>query len=223
MRVSIFLLISIYTIILSCSKDGKKQYILEISDIVVKKDSLSEEERKTWHHKDIVLDTIPGISLERVYNELLDQKEGEEIIVAVIDTKLDIHHEDIAQSIWKNPNEIPGNNKDDDNNGYVDDINGWNFLGNASGEDVVYSNFESMRIIRKYESRFKDKPKDSIPAEYQKEYALYEGAKKWRAIEFEKGLKDKEDSDYAAKLFALVLFDKLRKQVQKSFNKCLNP
>ncbi len=201
MRISILFLLSICAIILSCSQDNKK-VIPPISQVIVKNDTLSEAERKTWHHKDIIQDTLPGISLERAYKELLGQREGEEIIVAVIDTKLDIHHEDIAQSIWKNPNEIPGNNKDDDNNGYIDDINGWNFLGNASGEDVVYSNYESMRIIRKYESLFKDKPKDSIPTQYLDEYTLYEDAQKWRAIELENGLKNKENSDSAVKLFA---------------------
>jgi len=52
------------------------------------------------------------------------------IVVAAIDTGIDINHPDLKNNIWKNPGEIPGNNKDDDNNGFVDDIHGWNFVDN---------------------------------------------------------------------------------------------
>ncbi|OGP04973.1 MAG: hypothetical protein A2Z91_02500 [Deltaproteobacteria bacterium GWA2_38_16] len=53
-----------------------------------------------------------------------------EIVVGVIDTGIDYTHEDLAANIWKNPKEIEGNGIDDDNNGFVDDIYGWNFVGN---------------------------------------------------------------------------------------------
>ena len=52
------------------------------------------------------------------------------VIVAVIDTGVDYNHIDLKQNIWINKLEIPGNGIDDDDNGYVDDVNGWNFVGN---------------------------------------------------------------------------------------------
>ena len=93
-----------------------------------KKSELSKEELKSWIHKDYAHDTIAGTSLDKAYKELLQNKKGKEIIVAVLDTKLDIFHEDLKDQIWVNEDEIPNNGIDDDNNGYIDDVNGWDFL-----------------------------------------------------------------------------------------------
>ena len=54
-------------------------------------------------------------------------KGNRNIVVAVIDTGIDVNHPDLKANIWKNPKEIPGNNIDDDGNCYIDDIHGWNF------------------------------------------------------------------------------------------------
>lgn len=55
-----------------------------------------------------------------------------ETVVAVIDTGVDIYHPDLKGNIWTNPDEVPGNNKDDDENGYVDDVHGWDFHNDDS-------------------------------------------------------------------------------------------
>ncbi len=81
-----------------------------------------------WQQLDIEKDTMSGTSLNRAYKEIIKNKKGKEIIVAVIDTDIDIHHEDLKSAIWVNKKEIPNNGKDDDNNGYIDDVNCWNFL-----------------------------------------------------------------------------------------------
>ncbi len=60
------------------------------------------------------------------------------IIVAVIDSGLDTNHPDRPRHIWRNVNEIPNNNIDDDTNGYVDDIVGWNFVSESSDIDDDY-------------------------------------------------------------------------------------
>lgn len=142
-----------------------------------KKNKLSKEELKSWVHKDYVKDTIAGTSLEKAYKELLSNKKGKEIIVAVLDTKLDIFHEDLKNQIWVNEDEIPNNGIDDDNNGYIDDVNGWDFLSNAKGEIVKYQNVEIIRIIRKYDSLFKDKSLEHISENQKEDFQVYTTAK----------------------------------------------
>ncbi|KZS39721.1 hypothetical protein AWE51_08705 [Aquimarina aggregata] len=103
---------------------------------------------KSWQHKDIFLDTIQGISSEKAYKEILSKKTGDTVVVAVIDGGTDIYHEDLKDQIWINKKEIPSNNIDDDNNGYIDDIHGWNFLGNHKGENTYYARWEYVRILK---------------------------------------------------------------------------
>ena len=81
-------------------------------------------------------------------------------------------HDDIKDFIWVNPKEIPNNGLDDDNNGYIDDIHGWNFLGNEKGEQAYRANFEYVRIIRKFKKQFKDKKGDEIDSTTIKDYDL---------------------------------------------------
>ncbi len=60
---------------------------------------------------------------------------GQGVIVAVIDTGVDWDHTDLASQIWVNPGEIAGNGLDDDQNGYVDDVRGWDFISNDNNPD----------------------------------------------------------------------------------------
>jgi cell wall-associated protease len=104
---------------------------------------LEENELKRWSHLDIVKDTIPGMSVDRAYADLLKGKQGVKVIVGIVDSGVDIEHEDLKSVVWTNAKEIPGNGIDDDNNGYIDDIHGWNFLG-----DITKENLEYERIIK---------------------------------------------------------------------------
>lgn len=135
-------------------KNGFFFFILFVSQGVFSQVTLDDEALKTWWQKDLEHDSIPGIGLQRLYDEFLQNREGEEVIVAVLDTKLDIDHEDLKQNIWVNEDEIAGNGIDDDHNGYIDDINGWNFLGNANGDEVPYQSTEMVRIIKRYETKY---------------------------------------------------------------------
>lgn len=112
--------------------------------------------RDCWQHLDIEKDTLAGTSLNRAYQEIIKNKKGKEIvIVAVIDTDIDIHHEDLKSAIWVNKKEIRDNGIDDDHNGYIDDINGWNFLGNSKGDaNVIYANAESTRILKRLKKKY---------------------------------------------------------------------
>ena len=93
----------------------------------------SKIDLNNWHNLDPEIDSIPGTSVERAHNELLKGLKGEKVIVAVIDTGLDIDHKSLSNNIWINKDEKI-NGKDDDENGYIDDINGWNYLGSAYNE-----------------------------------------------------------------------------------------
>ncbi|WP_074409294.1 S8 family serine peptidase [Aquimarina megaterium] len=213
MRIKFIHVLFTVALFLSCEKTTKIGEFVKVSNLSTKNNTLSEEERKYWHHKDILEDTIPGISLEKTYKKLIGHKKGKEVIVAVIDTKLDIHHEDITKNIWKNPKEISNNQIDDDKNGYVDDINGWNFLGNFSGEDIMYSNFESMRIIRKYDSVFNIKFEEkNVEEEYKEQYSLYKKAKILRGLELKQVEKDKKYGN-----FLFETYPKSKKVLQKFF------
>lgn len=150
---------------------------VEILHPISKQKELTEEELKFWVHKDPLVDTIAGVSLDRAYKELLVQKKGKEVIVAVLDTKLDIHHEDIKDRIWTNDDEIPDNGIDDDNNGYVDDIHGWDFLSNTTGDYLKYQNLETVRIVRRFEDAFKDKTLEDVLPEQREEYEIYRKAR----------------------------------------------
>lgn len=130
--------------------------------ITAKKADLNEIELKRWSHLDLIKDTIPGMSVDRAY-ELLKDKKGNKVIVGVIDSGIDIEHEDLKAVIWNNPKEIPGNGIDDDNNGYIDDIHGWNFLGDSNSENMEY-----VRLLKKGDDGSETYKR--AKANYDKEY-----------------------------------------------------
>ncbi|MDP4215919.1 MAG: S8 family peptidase [Bacteroidota bacterium] len=110
-------------------------------------------QKANWQNLDLREDSVFGISTEKAYRELLKNKKPQTVIVAVIDGGVDTAHEDLKAVIWNNPNEKPGNGRDDDHNGYVDDVHGWDFIGGATG-DVDYDNLELVRVIRRDKPRY---------------------------------------------------------------------
>ncbi|GIZ16501.1 S8 family peptidase [Capnocytophaga catalasegens] len=132
---------------------------VEGTTIPVPQEDLSEEALKMWPHQSLLEQGVPGLSLDQAY-KLLEKKKSNKVIVGVIDSGVDINHEDLKDVIWTNPKEIPNNGIDDDNNGYIDDIHGWNFLGNINEE-----NLEFVRILKKGET---DNP------DYQRALEMYE-------------------------------------------------
>lgn len=109
---------------------------LKISD-------LTDAEKKNWGHLDLVSDTIPGMSVDKAYQEIIGTKKGQKVIVAVVDSGIDLKHEDLDGVLWTNKGERAGDGKDNDNNGYIDDIHGYNFLGESYNEQL-----EAARIVR---------------------------------------------------------------------------
>ena len=95
--------------------------IANIDNTPTKFNDLTEAEEKVWGHLDLVKDTIPGMSIQKAYDEIIKNRKGKTVIVAVIDAGIDTKHEDLNDVIWVNKKEVPNNGKDDDNNGFVDD------------------------------------------------------------------------------------------------------
>jgi cell wall-associated protease len=143
---------------------------------LISKKELNSLALQTWFQKDFQQDTIPGISLDKWHKP--KKSKNKSIIVAVIDTQIDLKHEDLQSQIWTNLKEIPDNGIDDDHNGYIDDVNGWSFTGNKSGGYVVWGNFEYVRIVREWDPLFKDKKEAQINAQDISNYKEYQRAQK---------------------------------------------
>lgn len=111
-----------------------------------------------------------GISAHKLYSEILKERPSKTVIVAVIDSGVDAEHEDLSENMWINHDEIPSNGIDDDNNGYVDDIHGWNFIGGPNG-NVHHDTYEATRIYAKYKYKFENANPEQLS---KKERALYE-------------------------------------------------
>lgn len=125
-----------------------------------------------WYLRDKT-DNTAGISAERAYRELLKNRKPTPVLVAVIDGGIDTTHEDLRRVLWTNPKEIPGNGQDDDKNGYVDDIHGWNFIGGKDGRNVSYETAEVTRLYAQLKPRYEGKDRSKLKPVEQKEYDLY--------------------------------------------------
>ncbi len=132
-----------------------------------------------WQQKDFQNDKIPGISLNKWYAQNKLQQKLNTIVVAVLDTQIDLNHEDLKDQIWTNSKEIPNNNIDDDHNGYVDDIHGWSYISAKNGSYVVWANFEYVRIIRKWQPVFQDKTELEISTKDLPNFKEYQRALKF--------------------------------------------
>ena len=149
------------------------QYITKHADTTPSA-SLSDYNKNKWQHLDPVDDSVPGMSVEKAYNELIKNQKGEVVIVAVLDSGIDIDHDDLKENIWKNNNEIPGNKIDDDNNGFIDDIYGWNYLGEAYFEQLELTRLlgkgtdfpEKEEAQKDYDKRFANARSENIKKYY---------------------------------------------------------
>jgi subtilisin family serine protease len=114
---------------------------------------LKKETPKNWFLLDPQTDSVQGVSAEKTYQTLLKDQPSKTILVAVIDSGIDIDHEDLKSVIWTNEKEIAGNGLDDDKNGYIDDVHGWNFIGGKNGNvdaDTYELTREYIRLSKKF-------------------------------------------------------------------------
>ena len=149
---------------------------------------LSMAQKPNWQNLDLKADSTFGISTERAYNELLKGKKSKSVIVAVLDGGVDSNHEDLKSIIWVNKKEKAGNGKDDDKNGYIDDIHGWNFLGSAKGS-VNHETLELTRLVRRDNAKFGNSDATSVKANDLTAFEAYQKNK----AELEKELAEAKD------------------------------
>lgn len=143
-------------------------------------DPMQDKDLMTWYHKDFATTKVYGVNTENAY-KFLESKglKPKTVLVGVLDSGVQVDHPGLVKNIWTNPNEVPNNGKDDDGNGYIDDIHGWNFIGGKNG-DIDIDNMEVTRVVAKYKSVFEgdDSTKNKAnQAKMPEEFAMYMKAK----------------------------------------------
>lgn len=179
---------------------------------------IQAQELKTkpnWQNLDFEKDGIRGMSVEKAY-ELLKGKTSKTVVVAVIDGGVDTQHEDLKDVMWINPKEIAGNGKDDDNNGFIDDINGWDFIGGKDGQDVHFEQLELTRLLKKYKTKFGEKPSKRMIRKNKAEYELMQKLQ----VEFEeKSQQGQQNLPFYKQLFnTMTESEKILKEFLKTEN-----
>jgi len=142
----------------------------------LKADPNEDKDLKTWYHKDFATTKVYGVNTENAY-KFLESKglKPKTVVVGVLDSGVQVDHPGLVKNVWTNPNEVPNNGKDDDGNGYIDDIHGWNFIGGKNG-DIGIDNMEVTRVVAKYKPVFEGEDSTKNKANQTKmpeEFAMY--------------------------------------------------
>lgn len=129
-----------------------------------------------WFHLD-KSEGYNGVASKKAYLNLI-KNQGSPVVVAVIDSGVDVDHNDLKDNIWTNPREIPNNGIDDDKNGYIDDIHGWNFIGGPNGKNVGADSYEGTRLYGKLKYKYENADPSKLNKTQKEEYALFLKVKK---------------------------------------------
>lgn len=125
---------------------------------------------ENWYNLDAEADKVQGVSTEKAYKELLKGKKSSTIVVAIIDSGVDEEHEDLKDVMWINEDEIAGNGIDDDKNGYVDDVYGWNFIGGKDGKNVGKDTYELTRLYVYLKNKKRNKKEEELYKKVREEF-----------------------------------------------------
>ncbi len=171
-----FLFIILFVVTLACStakEVADQSPTPEVNDEPMEMEELSAT--LDWHLTGTERSPYYGTGVEKAYEELLkDKSPRQEVIVAIIDSGTDVEHEDLAGNVWVNEDEIPGNGIDDDGNGYVDDIHGWNFIGGPDGRSVDEDTYEVTRLYTKLSDKYAGADPATLSEEEKEEYEYYQ-------------------------------------------------
>ena len=121
-----------------------------------------EKAPDNWFNLDYAAGKVYGLGTEKAYNETLKGKTARKVIVAVLDSGVEIDHPDLVGRVWVNEKEIPNNGKDDDGNGYIDDVNGWNFIGGAGGKNIESETLEVTRLYKQLKPKYDGKKAEDM-------------------------------------------------------------
>ncbi|MEP7256283.1 MAG: S8 family serine peptidase [Ferruginibacter sp.] len=135
---------------------------------------------KGWHLMDRQTSGFYGVSIDKAYSFLKSKNlKSKTVVVAVIDQGIDTLQEDLKSVLWTNPKEIPGNGIDDDQNGYIDDVHGWNFLGGKDGRNVKEDSDEGARVYYGLKSKWDNKEVkiETLTKDQAYEYEMFLKAK----------------------------------------------
>ena len=143
-------------------------------------DPMKDKDLMTWYHKDFSSSNVYGINTQNAYKYLESKGlKPKAVTVAVLDSGVEVDHPGLVKNMWKNVNEVPNNGKDDDGNGHIDDVYGWNFIGGKNA-DIDVDNMEVTRVVKKYQPIFEgpDSTKNKAnQAKMPEDFAMYMKAK----------------------------------------------
>ena len=159
----------------------KRTFFIAICGLISSSLLAQTDVPKGWHMMDKATSGYYGLSVDKAYEFVKTKKlKSKTVIVAVIDSGIDTTHEDLRSILWKNPKEIPGNGIDDDKNGYVDDIYGWNFIGGRDGRNVEQDSYEAARVYHNLKSKYEGIEIDpaSLSPDEAFQYAMWKRSEK---------------------------------------------
>ena len=167
-------------------------------------DPMQDKDLMTWYHKDFASTNVYGVNTQNAYKYLESKGlKPKTVIVGVLDSGVEVNHPGLIKNMWTNPNEVPNNGKDDDNNGYIDDIHGWNFLGGKNG-DIDVDNMEVTRIVKKYQSIFDGPNSQTNKANQKKIPEEFDMYMKSKEIFTNKSIDAQQNFQFYTKLKAMV-------------------
>lgn len=168
------------------------------------KDATQDKDLMTWYHKDFALSKVYGVNTENAY-KFLESKglKPKTVVVGVLDSGVEVDHPGLVKNMWRNVNEIPNNGKDDDGNGYIDDIYGWNFVGGKNG-DIDVDNMEVTRVVKKYQSIFEGENSVQNKANQQKMQEEFEMYMKSKEIFTKKSVEAKQNFETYSRIKNMI-------------------
>ncbi len=167
-------------------------------------DPMKDRDLMTWYHKDFASANVYGVNTDNAYKYLESKGlKAKPVVVGVLDSGVEVDHPGLIKNMWTNPNEIPNNGKDDDKNGYIDDVHGWNFIGGKNA-DIDVDNMEVTRVVKKYQSVFEGPDSSTNKANQAKMPAEFEMYMKSKDIFTKKSIEARQGFETYSRIQKMI-------------------